>query len=271
MSAGAQGAVEIPPTRSTPDLTIVTLTMNEPDRLLATAESVDAQVDVDIQHIIVNGGRDIEVLPKLPLGHRLVLNDDAQGIYPAMNLGLDLATGAAVMFLHSGDRLFRSDSARRALDLLGQSSWGYGSLVATSGGRARTRRPRPWDAKAIPLGVGYIPHPSTIMTTGLLRQLGGFDPGLGVSADQWAIYRASLVERPATTRSTLAIHRQDGLSATRNPKELDEECLRMRGRLDEPVLMSVEIDSGVAALAKLARSVRARLGEGRTSVAMRGR
>lgn len=240
-----------------PALSIVTLTLNELDRLTATTASIDSQQGCTIEHLVVNGGSPVPLPdPVNPLVTRRVISAPPLGIYDAMNRGLAAATGRGIMFLHSGDGLFRPDSAMVAYSLLRESDWGYGGLVVIRQGRARTRRHIPYFRVAIGLGLTYTPHPSTIMATPLLRALGGFDPMFGVAADQMTLLRAGQVARPSRTRRLLAVHHEDGESADRDPDVLASEYGLIRQNLPSPLLGSRTLDEVVAGVGTVTRKVR---------------
>lgn len=243
-----------------PALSIVTLTLNELERLAATIASIDLQQECSIEHLIVNGGSPVPLPdPVNPLVTRRVVNAPPLGIYDAMNRGLAVATGKGIMFLHSGDRLFRPDSAVVASSLLRESDWGYGGLVIIRQGRARVRRQIRYSRAAMGLGLTYTPHPSTIMSTSFLRSLGGFDPTFGVAADQMVLLRAGQVTKPSRTRRLLAVHREDGESADREPDVVAAEYRLIRRTLQSPVLGSTAMDDVVAGLGTVARKIRRRL------------
>ena len=240
-----------------PQLSIVTLTMNEPERLLQTIESVDRQRGVSIEHIIVNGG-----CPGVPPNAsstwltRVQIVAEPRGIYPAMNIGLRSASAPAIMFISSGDRLFRSDSARTALALLGANRWGYGSLVAIRDGKARVKAPSRLDRWLVPLGAGYVPHPATVMETTLVEEVGGFQDRFGDAADQWQILASWQACPPSTTATPLAVHLVDGASSDRDPDAVSAEYMEMRKSMERPVLGARIIDESVARGVIAARKAR---------------
>lgn len=247
-------------TRSVP-LTVVSLTMNEPERLHATALSVGSQQGVEIEHLIINGGSALDLcLDATPSIRRTEVMSGPTGIYPAMNLGLDRAEGQAIMFLHSGDRFFGPHSASYAVNLLSKSRWGFGDMLSISGAQARRRTSRGYSRSLHALGLTYIPHPSTIMSTELLRELGGFDPDMGVAADQWTLMRAAALERPAKTRYLVAIHLEDGASAQRDAREIFADFKRMRSALGNPILGATGLDDAIARAGSLVRDLRRKAG-----------
>lgn len=243
-----------------PALSVVTLTRDEPARLRATVESVDRQRDCTIEHLIVNGGTPVPLGDTLnPLVSRRVIDAPPHGIYDAMNRGLAAAQGAGIMFLHSGDCLFRADSASTALALLSEGGWGYGRLIVVRNGQPRVRHEPPYSHAAVACGLTYIPHPSTIMSTTFLRHLGGFDPSMGVAADQLTLLRAGQLRRPTRTRVLLAVHYQDGQSANRDPDLIAAEYRAIRRTLGRPVLGRRSLDDTIAEIGTAARKARRRM------------
>jgi len=231
--------------------------MDEPERLLQTIESVDQQREVSIEHIIVNGGHPrLGLRASSPWVSRVQIDTPPEGIYPAMNVGLRAASAPAIMFISSGDRLFRSDSARSALALLKASRWGYGSLVAVRNDKPRIKAPSRLDRWLVPLGAGYVPHPATVVETSLVKEIGGFQDRFGDAADQWQILASWQRCPPSTTATPLATHLVDGVSSDRDPDAVWAEYLEMRESMERPILGARIIDESVARGAIAARKAR---------------
>lgn len=86
-------------------LSIITVTRNCRPAFLATAESLKVQGDQRIEWIVVDGNSNDgtkEEIANNPLVTKWVSESDA-GIYDAMNKGLQMASGEAVLFLNAGD------------------------------------------------------------------------------------------------------------------------------------------------------------------------
>lgn len=102
-------------------ISIVTITYNNYDELVATVESV-ANVEGK-QLIVVNGGSCLKT--KAYLENSMVVSDFVsepdQGISDAFNKGLKLAKHEFVTFLNSGDRYQGSNYYLRAVELLQES------------------------------------------------------------------------------------------------------------------------------------------------------
>ena len=101
-------------------LSIVTITFRDPDGLRSTIESLKGLADsgIPFEHIIVDSSPEISqvVLSTLPENWPIVhRSEPANGIYSALNTGLNLASGSYVWFLNSGDRLKDTETLARAL------------------------------------------------------------------------------------------------------------------------------------------------------------
>lgn len=85
-------------------ITIITPSYNRSDMITDAIESVLAQGFQPFEHIIVDGGSTdstLEILKKYP--HLRVISELDQGMYDALNKGLEIATGKIVGFLNSDD------------------------------------------------------------------------------------------------------------------------------------------------------------------------
>lgn len=87
-------------------LSIITVTKDDPVGLRRTIDSVDRQSFYDYEHIIVDGSHEKSHKQKAPsssLGNRKVFRGKDRGIYDAMNIGLEVASGEYLLFLNGGD------------------------------------------------------------------------------------------------------------------------------------------------------------------------
>jgi glycosyltransferase involved in cell wall biosynthesis len=85
-------------------ITIITPSYNRSDMITDAIESVLAQGFQPFEHIIVDGGstdNTLEILKKYP--HLRVISELDQGMYDALNKGLEIATGEIIGFLNTDD------------------------------------------------------------------------------------------------------------------------------------------------------------------------
>lgn len=91
-----------------PLISVITITFNAAETLPATMKSVEAQDFADFEHIIVDGASTDGTLDIARANPRTrILSERDNGLYDAMNKGLQLARGRYLLFLNAGD-CFRS-------------------------------------------------------------------------------------------------------------------------------------------------------------------
>ncbi len=98
-----------------PLISIITVCYNAEEFIEMTLQSVAQQTYPHIEHIIVDGAstdRTMEIVGRFPHITRKLSEPD-QGLYDAMNKGLDMASGEYVHFLNSGDLLYDSEVLSR--------------------------------------------------------------------------------------------------------------------------------------------------------------
>ncbi len=93
-------------------ISIVTVCYNSAATIEKTIVSVQQQTYKNIEHIIVDGcSRDgtIEIVKKMLSDKVVFISEPDNGIYDAMNKGINCATGAIVGILNSDDVFFNKD------------------------------------------------------------------------------------------------------------------------------------------------------------------
>ena len=134
-------------TLSQPRLSIITINYNNAEGLRKTLASVASQTYANIEHIIVDGAStdgSVEVIREYvkaspqpsPEGkgrHIIWSSEPDNGIYNAMNRGIQRATGEYVQILNSGDLLAAPDVTARMMAALQMKGDGvellYGNMV----------------------------------------------------------------------------------------------------------------------------------------------
>ena len=115
-----------------PLVTIITPTFNSAATLRDTLESVYRQDYPAIEHILVDGGSSDDTLALASAfdGPLRVISEPDQGLYDAMNKGLQLAKGDIVGVLNSDDFYCHGQVISRIVELmnLAGSAAAYGDL-----------------------------------------------------------------------------------------------------------------------------------------------
>lgn len=102
-----------------PKLSIITVTYNAERFLEPTLKSIAAQSYQQIEYIIVDGGSSdgtVDIIKKYPNVVTNYVSEPDNGLYDAMNKGLQLATGDYVMVLNAGDLLDEPDTIFNILE-----------------------------------------------------------------------------------------------------------------------------------------------------------
>lgn len=152
------------------ELSIVTITYNNPEDLIKTYKSLESFRQAGGIHIIVNGGKTIQPLIK---NDCVLLEEPDKGIYDALNKGIKLVRTPYFMLIHSGDILVAScillkeqleKMDKELLDILLNDcsiDFGKGKRLMSS------KNWQPWMFK---LGA-QPPHPPTIYRSSSVKNI----------------------------------------------------------------------------------------------------
>ena len=133
-------------------ISIVTITYNAARTLQRTLDSVRNQSYPYIEHLIVDGASKDDTLRialqyKATSPHEVIIQSEPDnGLYDAMNKGLQKATGDYIVFLNAGDSLYMPDTIQTIAQCAeGGAAVVYGDTAITDGeGRfLHLRRHRP--------------------------------------------------------------------------------------------------------------------------------
>lgn len=102
--------------RRPPLISVVTVTKNSARALSKTIQSVGSQDFDDFEYIVIDGASSdltAEVLEQSKSGIDCIICEPDNGLYDAMNKGLDRVSGGWVIFLNAGDVFHRADTLSR--------------------------------------------------------------------------------------------------------------------------------------------------------------
>ena len=179
-----------------PKISVVTATYNSEKTLLSTLESVNKQTYTNYEHVIVDGLSTDNTLSLIrDFGREgLVISSQAdQGIYDALNRGIQLAKGDIVGFLHSDDFYADSDVLGMIANVFSDPSIDmcYGDLAYTRHDDT-SRVVRRWKSGEFlrrRLKFGWMPpHPTLYVRRELIERY-LFDLEYRISGDYDAILR----------------------------------------------------------------------------------
>lgn len=87
-------------------ISVITVVYNSADTVQAACDMIAAQYYADVEWIVIDGGstdRTLEVLRAAQRQPDFLISEPDEGIYDALNKGLQMATGEIVGLLHSDD------------------------------------------------------------------------------------------------------------------------------------------------------------------------
>lgn len=173
-------------------VSIVTVCYNSVDTIGDTIASVQNQTYPNIEHIIIDGASNdgtLDIINGALKFIDIVVSEEDEGIYDAMNKGLALATGDIVGILNSDDVLFddhvishivREFDKQPSLDAV------YGDVVYVQRydleKTVRVFDSSDFAVDRIKFGA-MCPHPSFYMRTGVLARLGHYKTHYRSAAD----------------------------------------------------------------------------------------
>ena len=107
-----------------PGLSIITATYNVADTLAACLNSVKRQ-SVDVEHILIDGGSTdttLDIADSYKENIAKLVSEPDQGIYDAMNKGIQMATGEVIGILNADDYYPSNDVLLRVEEVFADQS-----------------------------------------------------------------------------------------------------------------------------------------------------
>jgi glycosyltransferase len=173
-------------------ITIITASFNNRETIGATIESVLAQDYPNIEYIIIDGastdGTKELIAEKYLNKVSLFVSQPDDGMYHALNKGIDLATGDVIGFLHADDFYFSHHVIGTVAEKFasGPCHAIYGDLqyVYKNEPEKILRYWKSGEYNIKNMKKGWMPpHPTLFIKQEWYRQHGGFDTSYKVAAD----------------------------------------------------------------------------------------
>ena len=207
-----------------PSISVVVINLNNADGLRRTLESVlDQSVDnakCSYDVFVVDGvSKDDSVVVAEAFAESdqrvAVISERDEGVYDAMNKGIDQTTGDYLIFMNSGDRF----ATRTALDTIFSEirtcpAWLVTGATNLGGGRRDSaiinNLPHSWLRHA--LGVQPHCHQASVFRRDVVSALGGYRCRFGLIGDFDFILRCGAISRPREVPNLLVDYEGGGMS-----------------------------------------------------------
>lgn len=213
----------------TNSLSIVTINYNNAKGLEATINSVIPELKSNYEYIIIDGGSvddSISIIEKNKSHFTYWVSEPDNGIYHAMNKGVNIARNEWVLFMNSGDLLVPGALKRVFTEDFNQYDMVYGQNYSSSSGIIGKLITKDWKWTLLSFMIGCIPHQSTLTKRSLLSQI-PFKIEYRLASCR-IFYIEAVIDKKIQYKYLpipISIYDVEGLSTTNKPlllKELDE-------------------------------------------------
>lgn len=163
---------------------------NSGDTIGRTLRSINNQDYPDLEHIVIDGGstdRTLEIIQSHRHRSLTLCSERDDGIYDAMNKGINLATGEIICFLNGDDFYAHEGVIKKVVRKISTDSL---DMLLTDviifdvlgGGIQRRYSSSRFDRQS--LSWGWMPaHPGAFIRSSLIDKVGGFDPKFKIAGD----------------------------------------------------------------------------------------
>lgn len=207
-------------------ISIITVTFNCQGSIEATINSILTQHFPNFELIIIDGASTdgtLNVINKYKSRIKCIVSEPDNGIFDAMNKGIERANGDFVLFMNSGDTFVNND----VLSLINfDKEYGviYGNMVINVRNKKLECKPEPFFKSKDYIKTMGICHQCIFVRTDLAKRY-KFAPEFKIAADFNMIfqiwkkgYKFKYVDVPIANYDTT------GFSAQNYPKQLKEIC-----------------------------------------------
>lgn len=168
-------------------ITIITVCYNCADAIDKTVQSILDQTYPNIEYIVVDGNSTdgtTEALKRYASHFDHLISEEDEGIYNAMNKGLNLASGDYVFFLNCGDRLYSTNTIEEVASHAQGQDIIYGDMfLEFTDGRKSRRMKYPGKLNRFLFLHRGLGHQATFIKRAIYQKLNGFDEQYEILAD----------------------------------------------------------------------------------------
>jgi glycosyltransferase involved in cell wall biosynthesis len=178
-------------------ISIITISYNDFSGLERTIKSVQDQTATNYEHILIDGGSSDgskELMESCKNNFSFYSSEPDHGVYDAMNKGILKATGDYLLFLNSGDTLYKKDVLSKVQPYLNTSTAiVYGDLYIIGDDRPNFILRYPKSLDFIFFKNTSLGHPATFIKKKLFDVYGNYRTDLNIVSD-WAFFLKTICE-----------------------------------------------------------------------------
>ena len=185
-----------------PFISVVTVVKNGGKTIADAIQSIISQNYIDFEYIIIDGVSSDNTLQVISSYQHIIsrfVSEPDNGIYDAMNKGIDLAKGQVIGFLNADDVYENDDVLQNVADVMSDHAVDscYGDLlyVKQDDIKAIVRYWRSSPVRQYKFYRGWIPpHPTFFVRKSVYEKYCGFRTDLGQAADYELMLRLLLLQ-----------------------------------------------------------------------------
>lgn len=209
-------------------VSVVTVTYNCGSIIRGTLESVIGQDFPNIEYIIVDGASTddtLDVVYEYQNQVQFIISEPDEGVYDAMNKGIDIATGDWIIFMNAGDRFYgNSVISQICWDKYVDSGVVFGDYVNSSDPLTIVKCNRPFTQRKRQFITMGFHHQSSFVRSDLAKRI-KFDLSFRLCADYnmiWKIWKEGYrIDR--TNVVVALVENEEGLSANNRLLQIYEQ------------------------------------------------
>lgn len=226
-----------------PDLSVITVVLNDKVGLEKAIKSVSRQIGLSIEHIIVDGGSS-DGSAQLAAKHSSLPVESKMdgGIYPAMMRGAQIATGEYLVFCNAGDALLGDIFVAQALKMLkiSQSDWGFGPIIEETqrGTFSWVPADKQVTCNSILYRESFVPFPSFVIKRDFYFKVGALSSKYKIAGDFELICKSALEKLPCVFESPIAVFTAGGISYERADFAWREEIAIRKSLLESSTVQT---------------------------------
>lgn len=206
---------------------VITVSYNSENTIEKTIKSIIAQKYPDIEYIIIDGGstdNTVNIIKKYEQKITRWISESDQGIYDAMNKGINMASGDVISFLNSDD-WYEEDIFQRLenMFMIEECDIISGSVILWTGNRVAEEYHVIAEKEQLYTGMIYA-HPATFVRKYVFDQCGKFDLKYKIVSDYDWFFRVQLANiKIFRTDEKFTNFSLDGISARGLLMQIKEE------------------------------------------------
>lgn len=216
-----------------PKLSIITINLNNEDGLEKTIKSVIKQTFTDYEFIIIDGASSddsLNIIKKYEKNISYWESKKDDGIYFAMNKGIDIAKGEYLQFLNSGDYLLNKNVLEKVFKRSDSQDIYYGSSMRNSTDGRNYSCSEPKDLTMKRFFDHSICHQAMFIKKELFNKFGKYNEKLKIVAD-WEFNVKAIILNNCSLKFLnfpIVFYDMNGLSMKKQKMSLKEkeECLK---------------------------------------------